>query len=403
MSLQQKNIILAMSGSIAAYKSPDIVRRLREQGANVRVVMSQGAQAFITPLTLQAVSGAQVHGEILDPAQESAFGHIDLARWADVMLIAPASANTLAKLAHGLADNLVSALALATQVPIVVAPAMNRQMWAASATQANCQTLRKRGVYFLGPADGVQACGEVGSGRMLEALEIVQALAQLCQPQRLKGLHVLINAGPTREDIDPVRFISNRSSGRMGYAIAAAAHAAGANVTLISGPVCLEPPPSIIVQQVYSARDMHEAVIAQASKNDIFIATAAVADYRPAQQATHKIKKTAHTLAVPLERTDDILASLGELADKPFTVGFAAETDNLIGYAQDKLQRKKLDMIAANPVGLPGQGFDSAHNALHVFWPGGEQILAKAPKTQLAHQLIELIATRFHALNSREE
>lgn len=390
--LSDKRIVVGVSGGIAAYKTPELVRRLRERGAQVRVVSSEGAQAFVTPLTFQAVSGQPVHTDLFDPAQESAFGHIDLARWADAIVVAPASAHTLAKLAHGLADDLLSTLCLASEAPLLVAPAMNRVMWAAPATQANCVQLRERGVHFCGPASGAQACGESGAGRMAEAAELLDALEALFMPAVLDGRRVLITAGPTREDLDPVRFISNRSSGRMGYAMAAAAHAAGAAVTLVRGPVHLAPLPGVESVQVYSAQDMLEAVLARIEACEIFIATAAVADYRPAQRAVHKVKKNAAELVLKLERTPDILSQVSALPHKPFTVGFAAETENLEQYARGKLEKKKLDMIAANQVGISGQGFDSETNALHVLWQKGEEILPLASKTELGRQLVALIA-----------
>lgn len=395
--LDGKRILIGISGGIAAYKIPDLVRRLRERGAEVRVVMTQGACQFITPLTLQAVSGQPVHMKLLDVEAESAFGHIDLARWADAILIAPATANFMAKLAHGMADDLLSTLCLATNAPLYIAPAMNQQMWAAEATQANCEILETRGVGFFGPASGSQACGEVGAGRMREPLELVANLEAQFPPLNpcLTGKRVLITAGPTREDIDPVRFISNHSSGRMGYAIAHSAYEAGAEVTLISGPTGLNPPQNIHRISVTSAQEMYAAVLACAENSDIFIATAAVADYRPAQLADQKIKKQNETLNIPLERTQDILAAVSALAQRPFCVGFAAETQNVAEYAKDKMQRKKLDMIAANQVGLPGQGFDSDNNALHLFWPGGEEVLPLASKQVLADSLIERIAERY--------
>jgi phosphopantothenoylcysteine decarboxylase / phosphopantothenate---cysteine ligase len=374
---------------------------LRERGAHTQVIMSAGAQAFVTPLTLQAVSGHAVHCALLEAQTESAFSHIDLARWADLILVAPASAHTLAKLAHGLADDLLTTVCLASTAPQAVAPAMNQYMWAASATQANMEILRKRGVHIYGPAHGAQACGENGAGRMLESMELVSALETFFSHGSLCGVRVLVNAGPTREDLDPVRFISNRSSGRMGYAVAQAALSAGAHVTLISGPVCLPVPAGVDFISVYSAADMYQAVLAAVPTQDIFIATAAVADYRPIQLMTHKIKKSSATLDLTLEPTIDILAHLAQQAHSLFVVGFAAETHDVSTYARDKLVRKKLDMIAANHVGLPGQGFDSEENALHVLWDEGECILPRSAKSLIAQQLIALIATRFQAKMAR--
>ena len=397
-TLTNRHILLGITGGIAAYKSADLVRRLREQGAQVRVVMTAAATQFITPLTLQAVSGQPVSTDLLDTKAEAAMGHIELARWADVILIAPATADFLVKLAYGHANDLLSTVCLATAAPITVAPAMNQQMWQAPITQQNCQQLQQRGVKLFGPAIGSQACGETGAGRMLEPLELVQCLQNIFQSGALQAKKILVTAGPTREDIDPVRFISNRSSGRMGYAIVEAAAAKGAEVTLVSGPVSLSPPAGGQIISVYSAQDMFEAVMARVSAADIFIATAAVADYRPAQQAAQKLKKNQAQLQLSLERTPDILASVASLATPPFTVGFAAETDNLVDYARSKLARKKLDMIAANLVGIEGIGFDSEENALSVFWADGSVDLPRCSKKELANQLVELIIQRYQCI-----
>jgi phosphopantothenoylcysteine decarboxylase/phosphopantothenate--cysteine ligase len=394
-TLNNKQILLGITGSIAAYKSADLVRRLRDQGAQVRVVMTPAATEFITPLTLQALSGQRVHTLTLDAETEAAMGHIELARWADVVLIAPATADFLAKLAYGHANDLLSTLCLATTAPITVAPAMNQQMWQAPITQENYQRLQQRGIKIFGPACGSQACGETGAGRMLEPLELVQCLEGLFQQGLLTGYKVLITAGPTREDIDPVRFISNRSSGRMGYAIASAAYAAGAKVTLINGPISLSPPLGVQIVPIYSAQEMFEAVMAHVATMDIFIATAAVADYRPVQQADQKLKKNETVIQLTLERTPDILANVANLPTPPFTVGFAAETNDLIDNARSKLQHKKLDMIVANQVGIEGVGFDSEENALHVLWADGEIELPRCSKTKLAKQLIKLIIQRY--------
>ncbi|MCP4695914.1 MAG: bifunctional phosphopantothenoylcysteine decarboxylase/phosphopantothenate--cysteine ligase CoaBC [Gammaproteobacteria bacterium] len=399
--LTNKQILLGICGGIAAYKSAELVRRLRDQGAQVRVMMTRAACQFITPLTMQAVSGHQVQLELLDLESESAFSHIDLARWGDVILIAPATANTLAKLAHGFADDLLSAVCLAAaSAPIAVAPAMNQRMWTAAATQANCQSLLERDVRFFGPTEGAQACGDIGPGRMLEPEQLVNHLQDLVQPVRpvqpgvLQGVKVLVTAGPTREDIDPVRFISNRSSGRMGYAVARAAREAGAEVILVSGPTALEAPAEVKRISVYSAQDMLEAVLDTPA--DIFIAVAAVADYRPVRQAMQKIKKKLPELTLALERTPDILGEAAALPHPPFTVGFAAETECMEQYAKDKLKNKGLDMIAANRVGVEGSGFESAENALKVFWlPDGCVELPQAPKEKLAQQLIQVIAERY--------
>jgi phosphopantothenoylcysteine decarboxylase/phosphopantothenate--cysteine ligase len=397
-ALAGRRVLVGVSGGIAAYKGAELVRRLRQAGAEVRVVMTAGAQAFITPLTMQALSGNPVHTDLLDSRAEAAMGHIELARWADVILVAPASANLIARLAHGLADDLLTTLCLATESPLLLAPAMNRAMWAHPATQANCDLLRQRGVKLLGPASGEQACGEVGEGRMVEADELVEGLVNHWQQGPLAGLHLLITAGPTREAIDPVRYISNRSSGKMGYAVAEAALLAGATVTLVSGPTALQRPRGVKLVAVESAAEMAEAVKQRLSGCDIFIATAAVADYRPSAVAQQKIKKESSELALALERTEDILASVAGGSAAPFTVGFAAETHDLEHYARDKLARKGLDMIAANRVGQ-GIGFESDDNALTVFWGSGQYEINRAAKTIVARELIAVIAERYHAKN----
>lgn len=397
LALSNKRIVVGVAGGIAAYKSAELVRRLREAGAEVRVVMTAGATRFITPLTLQALSGQPVRTELFDVAAEAAMGHIELARWADAVLIAPASANTLARLAQGLADDLLSTVCLATRAPLLVAPAMNQAMWDNAATQANLATLRARGVRVCGPGVGSQACGENGPGRMLEPVQLVAELAALFATGALAGLRVLITAGPTREPIDPVRFIGNRSSGKMGYAVAAAAAAAGARVVLVSGPVALAVPERVEHVPVETAAEMHAAVLARAADCDIFIAAAAVADYRPAVAAEHKLKKHSAALRLELQRTDDILAAVAALRPAPFTVGFAAETERLAEHARRKRMDKSLDMVAANWVNLPGQGFEADDNALHLFWEGGECELPRASKTQLARALIAQIAARHTA------
>lgn len=394
-----KRVLLGVSGGIAAYKSPDLVRRLRERGHQVRVVMTRAAQDFITPLSLQAVSGQAVHTTLLDEQAQAAMGHIELARWADVVLIAPASADIIARLAHGLADDLLSTLCLATEAPIVLAPAMNRRMWAAAATRANVKTLHARGIRLLGPGSGDQACGEMGEGRMLEPAELAADLDALVltdgQEPGLAGLGVLVTAGPTREAIDPVRYISNHSSGKMGYAVAAAARAAGASVILVSGPSDLPAPAGIERIQVESSAEMRDAVLSRVEGCDIFIAAAAVADYRPAEKAEQKIKKKTRALEIALVRNVDILAEVASGDHPPFTVGFAAETEKLESHAREKLMRKSLDMIAANPVGGPNLGFGVDTNALRVFWKDGEADLGKASKTELAQWLVALVAERF--------
>ncbi len=399
-SLANKRILLGITGGIAAYKSADLTRRLREAGAEVRVVMTRGATEFITPLTLQALSGYPVRLELFDANAEVAMGHIELARWADAVLVAPASADFMAKLAHGRADDLLSTLCLATTAPIALAPAMNQQMWLNAATQANKHILETRGVHLFGPAEGSQACGETGPGRMLEPLQIAQLSAALFQSGALSGARVLVSAGPTREALDPVRYISNRSSGKMGYAIAEAAAEAGARVTLVSGPVSLATPERVTRVDVVSAEDMQQAVLAHAGESDIFIAVAAVADYRAQEQAQQKMKKGKEKFDLPLTRNTDILESVSRLARAPFTVGFAAETENLEQNAEAKRRAKKLDLVAANWVHQEGTGFESDENELELFWEGGRKHLPRAPKSRLARELISVVAERFHAKSS---
>lgn len=391
--LAHKRILLGVTGGIAAYKSAELTRRLCAEGAEVKVVMTPAAQAFITPLTLQALSGHPVHVELLDHETEAAMSHIALARWADRIVAAPASANFIARLSHGLADDLLSTLCLASAAPLLLAPAMNQQMWLNSATQENVQRLQTRGAVLLGPAAGSQACGETGPGRMAEPNDIVRALGDSFSSGRLAGLRVLVTAGPTREFIDPVRYLSNCSSGRMGYAIARAAVEAGAETLLVSGPVALAPPERAQLVEVVSAEQMREAVLAALASCDIFISAAAVADYRSVETAPRKLKKRAATPRLQLEKTPDILLEAASQKKPPFTVGFAAETDNLVANAKQKLVDKKLDMIAANQVG-EGLGFESEFNALEVHWRGGSQRLELAPKEKLARQLVELIAAR---------
>jgi phosphopantothenoylcysteine decarboxylase/phosphopantothenate--cysteine ligase len=393
-------VLLGVTGGIAAYKSAEIVRRLRERGAEVQVVMTAGARQFVTPLTFQALSGRPVRSDLWDDAAEAAMGHIELARWADRILVAPASADFLARLAHGLADDLLTTLCLATDVPISVAPAMNRLMWANPATRANVELLRTRGVAILGPGVGDQACGETGPGRMLEPAELVDAIltppavAAPVAVGALAGRKVVVTAGPTRERIDPVRFITNRSSGKMGYAVAEAARDAGADVVLVSGPVNLPAPPGLRRVCVETAEQMMAAVGAEVPGTDIFIAAAAVSDYRPVQVSSEKIKKTSDSLLLALSRTPDILATVAAGSPRPFVVGFAAETQNVERNALAKLEGKRLDMIAANQVG-DGLAFDCDDNALTVYWPDGKRELPKAGKAQLAAQLVGVIAERF--------
>ena len=396
-SLPNRRIVLGVAGGIAAYKSADLVRRLREHDFEVQVVMTAAARAFVTPLTFQAVSANPVHCELLDEQAEAGMGHIELARWADLLLIAPATADVLARLAHGLAGDLLTTLCLATPAPLVVAPAMNQQMWRSSATRANVRTLVERGVEILGPAEGDQACGDVGPGRMLEPAAIAERIAARIRNGALEGLGVLVTAGPTRESLDPVRYLTNHSSGRMGFAVAGAAAEAGARVSLVSGPTELATPRGLERIDVCSAEDMYAETMARAPDCDIFIAAAAVADYRPARRADRKIKKSDGDATLELVRTPDIVASVAALPDRPFTVGFAAETESVQSNARDKLERKGLDMIAANRVGLPDRGFAAENNALCVLWRNGSRDLALAPKTELARTLIRIVAERYRA------
>lgn len=396
--LLNKQVVLGISGGIAAYKSAELVRRLKDAGADVRVVMTRAAHEFITPLTLQALSGNPVHGDLLDPAAEAAMGHIELARWADLVLIAPATADLMARLATGRGDDLLTTLVLATDAPIALAPAMNQAMWRDPATQANLQTLLQRDIKVYGPAAGEQACGDIGPGRMLEPTEIAARCAECFERGLLIGRHVLINAGPTREAIDPVRYLSNHSSGKMGFALAEAAAEAGARVTLVAGPVNLPTPPRVDRVDVTSAAEMLAACEA-ALPADLFIASAAVADYRPASCAPGKLKKETDSdagLTLTLIRNPDILATLAGHAQRPgFCVGFAAETDDVLGYASDKLTRKNLDLIIANDVSQPGIGFNADDNAVTLIDRSlAPQPLPRASKHKLARQLIAVIADR---------
>jgi phosphopantothenoylcysteine decarboxylase/phosphopantothenate--cysteine ligase len=397
MSLFNRHILLGVTGGIAAYKALELVRLLKKEGAQVRVVMTKAACEFIAPLSFQALSGHSVHIELLDVDAENAMGHIELARWADIFIIAPASANTLSKFAHGNADNLLSTLYLAANCPVYIAPAMNHVMWNHVATQTNIQLLQTHGIRLISPEAGEQACGEIGVGRMAEPQTIcARLLADIAAPsQILAGIHIMITAGATREPLDAVRYITNRSSGKMGYAIACAAQLAGANVTLISGITALSPPENCHFIQTETAQAMHNAVFENINPCDIFIGAAAVADYRPIEVAQKKIKKKDDTLTLTFQKNADILADVAALKNSPFTVGFAAETHDLEHYARDKLVRKKLDMIAANWVGGERGGFESNDNALDIFWHDGQQSLPMTCKETLAMQLISLIATRF--------
>ena len=411
LSLSNKKIILAISGGIAAYKSAILLRLLIQQGARVQVVMTESAKEFITPLTFQALSGEIVRSDLFDCDAEAGMGHIELAQWADLVIIAPATANTIAKISHGFADNLLTTLCLATQAPLLIAPAMNKNMWHHFTTQENINKLSTReSIFFCGPAQGQQACGDIGHGRMEEPELILQACIDCFTDapdapdaidqarQELNGLCVMVTAGPTIEDIDPVRYLTNRSSGKMGYAIAQAAIDAGARVILISGPVNLDSPYGAEVHQVRSAQQMQEYVFKMIELADIFISTAAVADYRPIQISAQKIKKNCDHITIEMIKTPDILSAVAALEKKPMLIGFAAETNNLQVYAIDKLKRKKLDMIVANQVG-DGKGFDTDENELFLFLSTGEGITSKnlpfASKTILAQQLIAEIAVNF--------
>jgi len=399
--LTGKRILLGVTGGIAAYKTAVLLRLLQKNGADVQVVMTRGATEFVTPLTFQALSGKVVHTELLDLKTESAMGHIELARWADVILIAPASANFIARVANGYADDLLSTLCLAADVPILVAPAMNQQMWLNAATQENLEKLKTRDVAILGPVEGDQACGENGPGRMLEAEELALLTAKSFETNILTGSRILVTAGPTREAIDPVRYISNRSSGKMGYAVAMAALEAGADVSLISGPVNLPEPERVKVTNVSSAGEMHSAVMQKISDTDIFISAAAVADYSLETISQQKIKKSSDSFELKLKKNPDILSEVAALQSAPFSVGFAAETENLESNAQLKLRSKKLDMIAANLVG-DNAGFDVDTNALTVFWKTGQKQLQQAPKNRLARNLINLIADQYNGKNTNK-
>ncbi|MBM68898.1 MAG: bifunctional phosphopantothenoylcysteine decarboxylase/phosphopantothenate--cysteine ligase CoaBC [Haliea sp.] len=395
--LFNRNVVLGVSGGIAAYKSAELIRQLKELGADVRVIMTRGAQEFITPLTLQALSGHPVHTDLLDAEAELGMGHIELARWADLLLIAPATADLIARLAGGRADDLLTTVTLATAAHKLIAPAMNQQMWRDPATAANIATLQDRGMSLVGPASGEQACGDVGPGRMEQPVNIALAAAGLFASGALAGRRVMITAGPTREALDPVRYLSNHSSGKMGYALARAAVDAGAQVTLVSGPVQLPTPDHVTRVDVVSAADMLEACMARVDDCDLFIACAAVADYRPVRVAAQKIKKDAAGITLELERNADILATVSAHAQAPFTVGFAAETQEVERYARDKLERKHLDMIVANDVSDTAIGFNSDHNAVTVLWQSGSQALAQASKASIARELISLIAQRMEA------
>ncbi|CAA0115571.1 Coenzyme A biosynthesis bifunctional protein CoaBC [Halioglobus japonicus] len=390
--LFNRNILLGVSGGIAAYKSAELVRALQERGAKVRVIMTHGAQEFITPLTLQALSGNPVHTELLDERAELGMGHIELARWADALLIAPATADLISRLSAGRADDLLTTVALATAAPMMLAPAMNQQMWKDQATAANINTLVERGVKIVGPEAGLQACGDIGPGRMEAPEVIADAAGGLFTSGELAGKRIVITAGPTREALDPVRYISNNSSGKMGYALAQAAVDAGAITTLVSGPVNLAAPEHTQVLNVQSAEEMLDQCLQLLPDCDIFIACAAVADYRPATVQNQKIKKGPEEVTLQMVRNPDIVATVASHEQKPYTVGFAAETNDVLAYARDKMQRKGLDMIVANDVADQSIGFNSDENAVTVLWPDGEQTIERANKTTIARQIVHLIA-----------
>ncbi|MEL7383450.1 MAG: bifunctional phosphopantothenoylcysteine decarboxylase/phosphopantothenate--cysteine ligase CoaBC, partial [Pseudomonadota bacterium] len=381
-----------ISGGIAAYKCAELTRRLIERGAQVQVVMTKAAKEFITPLTMQAVSGRPVSDSLLDPAAEASMGHIELAKWADLVLLAPATADLIARMSAGMGNDLLTTLVLATDSPVAVSPAMNQQMYRNVATQENIATLARRGMHIWGPAAGEQACGDVGPGRMLEPMQLVHLCEQFFQPKLLVGKSVLITAGPTREAIDPVRYISNHSSGKMGFALANAAAQLGAKVTLVSGPVSLNTPAGVERINVASAQEMHDAVMAHAPSHDAFISCAAVADYRPENVASQKLKKTENNdqMTINMVKNPDIVATVANMTEqRPFTVGFAAETNDVETYARGKLLKKNLDMICANDVSVEGQGFNSNDNAITLFWPQGEQALALESKEALSFRILE--------------
>lgn len=395
--IRDKCVLLGVTAGIAAYKAAELARLFIKAGAVVRVVMTPAATEFVAPMTFQALTANPVRVELFDEHHEAAMGHIELARWADIVLIAPASADFLARLANGMANDLLSTLCLATSAPVVVAPAMNQQMWQHAATVANLEILLARSVLVFGPAAGDQACGETGPGRLLEPAELFNRTAAEFRRGRLAGIRAVVTAGPTREAVDPVRYIGNRSSGRMGFAVAAAMLEEGADVVLVTGPVSLDAPQGATCVRVENAQQMHQAVMAEIGCADLFVATAAVADYRPAHPATDKIKKSNDRLTIELVRNPDILADVAARKDGPFTVGFAAETESLQAFAEKKRKAKGVDMIAANLVGEGRLGFDTEENALLVLWEGGQQQLPAQNKSQLAAQLVELLIDRMHA------
>ncbi len=391
-------LLLGVTGGIAAYKSLELVRRLRDRGYEVQVVMTEAATRFVGPLSFQAVSGRPVRTDLWDPGAEAGMGHIELARWADLILVAPATAHSLARLAHGLAEDLLGTLCLASQAPLAVAPAMNRVMWDHPATRSNVALLLSRGVRIWGPGEGLQACGEEGEGRLLEPEDLLARIEsmRIGRGRFPADVRVLLTAGPTREPIDPVRYLTNRSSGRMGYALATAFQEAGAAVTLVSGPTALPDPWGVRVRRVETSREMLDEVMAGLAGCSIFCAVAAVADFRPVEVSARKRSKEATPQPLPLALTDDILLAVAQLRPRPFLVGFAAETHDLEAHARTKLERKELDVIVANPVG-PGLGFESEENEALVLWPGGQAAVGRMPKSLLAPRLVDLIHERFTA------
>jgi phosphopantothenoylcysteine decarboxylase / phosphopantothenate---cysteine ligase len=393
-SLANKNVLLGVTGGIAAYKSAELIRHLQKSGASVRVIMTPAAQQFITALTFQALSGHPVHTELLDPEAEAAMGHIELGRWADLILIAPASADFLARLSHGEGGELLSAVCLASHCPVAIAPAMNQAMWAKASTQDNIDKLSSRGIKIFGPGQGYQACGDVGPGRMEEPEILAELAGNLFASELLDGKKVVITAGPTREALDPVRYISNHSSGKMGYALAVAAAEAGAQTILISGPVSLKAPDKVVTIPVTSARDMLSASLKAVEGADIFIAAAAVADYRPEHSAEQKIKKTGDNISIALAKNPDIVATVAALNNRPFTVGFAAETHELESHARKKLLNKNLDLVIANDVSDKSIGFNSDDNQVTLISSDHIESLPLMSKASLAKQLIEYVANR---------
>jgi phosphopantothenoylcysteine decarboxylase/phosphopantothenate--cysteine ligase len=397
MSLANRHILLGVTGGIAAYKAAELARLFVKAGAEVQVVMTASAMEFIGAMTFQAITGKETRSDLFDTTHEAAMGHIELARWADLVIVAPATANFIALMSQGRAGDLLSTLCLATTAPVAIAPAMNQQMWADPATQSNITALQEHGRLVWGPAAGEQACGDIGPGRMLEPTQIFDTACEMFSSGVLAGIRALVTAGPTHEAIDPVRFIGNRSSGKMGFAVAQALEEQGAEVILVAGPSSLPTPPGVSRVDVESALDMHAAVMRRVGNCDLFVATAAVADYRPETVANSKIKKTAESLDIHLVKNPDILADVASLENGPYTVGFAAETADLARYADEKRRKKGIDMIAANEVGGTHGGFNHDENALLVLWEGGQQELPMTGKLRLARQLVELITRKIHA------